>query len=63
MLELLEALNEVDGRGPMPEPVFAPGRAGEVMQSCLDPSRARRELKWKADVDLRDGLDRTLAGL
>jgi UDP-glucose 4-epimerase len=63
VLELLEALNEVDGRGPMPEPVFAPGRAGEVMQSCLDPSRARRELKWKADVDLRDGLDRTLAGL
>jgi UDP-glucose 4-epimerase len=63
VLELLEALNEVDGRGPMPEPVFAPGRAGEVMRSCLDPSRARRELKWKADVDLRDGLDRTLAGL
>jgi UDP-glucose 4-epimerase len=63
VLELLEALNEVDGRGPMPEPVFAPGRAGEVMQSCLDPSRARYELEWKADVDLRDGLDRTLAGL
>ena len=47
----------------MPEPQFAPERPGEVRRSCLDVTRARRELGWQAEVQLRDGLRRILAGL
>jgi UDP-glucose 4-epimerase len=63
VLELLAALSHVDGRGPMPDPTFAPERAGEVKHSCLDPTRARRDLGWEASVSLRDGLRRVLATL
>ena len=62
VLELIEALNEVSGRPPL-EPVFEPERPGEVRRSCLDVTRARRDLGWEATVDLRDGLRRILAGL
>jgi UDP-glucose 4-epimerase len=41
------------------EPVLAPLRAGELERSCMDPSRARHELGWRAQVDLPDGLMRT----
>jgi UDP-glucose 4-epimerase len=64
VLDLLDALHEVsDGYGALPEPVFAPARAGEVARSCLDVTRARRELGWEATVELRDGLRTILAGL
>jgi UDP-glucose 4-epimerase len=63
VLDLLAALSDVDGRGPMPDPVLAPARAGEVKHSCLDSSRASRELGWNAEVGLADGLRRTLSGL
>jgi UDP-glucose 4-epimerase len=62
VLDLLEALREVGGRE-LPEPRFAPARAGEVRRSCLDVERARRELGWRARTELRDGLRRILAGL
>src|SRR4051794_31224646 len=38
-----------------------PPRAGEIFRSCLDPSRAARELGWTAATDLATGLERTLA--
>src|SRR4051794_6932795 len=38
----------------------APARPGEVFRSCLDPSRAARELGWTAKTDLTAGLERTL---
>jgi UDP-glucose 4-epimerase len=60
LLDLLAALDEVDGHGPLPEAVFAPERAGEVKHSCLDPSRARSELGWEARTPLQAGLRRTL---
>ena len=63
VLELLEALRDVSDRGPVPDPEFAPDRPGEVRRSCLDVTRAERELGWKAEVDLREGLRRILAGL
>ena len=63
VLELLEALNEVSDRGPMKEPRFEPERLGEVRRSWLDVARAKRELGWQAEVSLRDGLRRILAGL
>jgi UDP-glucose 4-epimerase len=63
LLELVAALTEVSDRGPLLEPELAPERAGEVRRSCLDPSRAQRELGWEASVELRQGLLRVLAGL
>ena len=62
VLELIDALREVADR-PLPDPVFAPLRPGEVMRSCLDVSRAAKTLGWEARVGLRDGLRTILAGL
>jgi UDP-glucose 4-epimerase len=62
VLELIEALNEV-ADDPLPEPVFAPERLGEVRRSCMDVTRARSELGWEATVELHEGLRRILAGL
>ncbi|MEY2535866.1 MAG: UDP-glucose 4-epimerase [bacterium] len=42
------------------EPEFAPARLGELQRSALDVSRARIELGFTAEVDLEEGLRRTL---
>jgi len=42
-------------------PVHAPARAGEVLRSCLDASRAHELLGWEPQVPLADGLALTLA--
>ena len=64
VLELLSALDDVGDRfGSLREPRFAPERPGEVRRSCLDVSRAGRELGWEARVQLREGLRTILAGL
>ncbi len=63
VLDLIAALREVSGRADLPEPEFAPERPGEVRRSCLDVTRARRELGWEAQVELHDGLRRILASL
>jgi UDP-glucose 4-epimerase len=62
VLDLLQALRDV-GERELAEPRFEPARPGEVSRSCLDVSRARRELGWEAEVQLRDGLRTILAGL
>jgi UDP-glucose 4-epimerase len=62
VLDLLEALRDVSDHPPS-EPEFKPERPGEVRRSCLDVTRAREELGWEAQVGLRDGLRRILAGL
>ncbi len=62
VLDLIHALGDISG-GAMPEPRFAPDRPGEVRRSCLDVTRARRELGWEAQVELRDGLQRILSDL
>jgi UDP-glucose 4-epimerase len=64
VLDLIEALREVgERRGlELPQPAFEPERLGEVRRSCLDVSRARRELGWDARGMLREGLQRILAG-
>ena len=41
----------------------APERPGEVQHIALDPSRAREELGWQAQVELDEGLKRTLDSL
>lgn len=42
---------------------FAPGRAGEIERSCLDPSAAAAELGWRPAVPLANGLRRTLGAI
>lgn len=45
------------------EPTLADLRPGELKRSCLDTSRAQRELGWKAAVEIGDGLRRTYVAL
>jgi UDP-glucose 4-epimerase len=45
------------------EPRLADLRPGELQRSCLDSSRAQRDLGWRATVPLEDGLQRTYAAL
>jgi UDP-glucose 4-epimerase len=63
VLDLLDALRDVAPGRPLKDPVFAPDRPGEVRRSCLDVTRAHKELGWEATVSLRDGLRTILAGL
>ena len=45
------------------EPELAPLREGELERSCMDPSRARRELGWQAQIPLEQGLRETYGAL
>jgi UDP-glucose 4-epimerase len=45
------------------EPELAELRPGELLNSCLDPSRAERELGWRAEVPLAEGLRMTYDAL
>jgi UDP-glucose 4-epimerase len=62
VLDLVTALRDVADQ-PLPDPEFEPARPGEVRRSCLDVSRARQELHWEPQVQLRGGLRTILAGL
>jgi len=42
------------------EPKYVPKRPGEIDRICLDISRARRLLKWNAEVPLQEGARRTV---
>jgi UDP-glucose 4-epimerase len=42
---------------------LAPLRKGELERSCMDPSRARQELGWKATIGMKDGLSATYHAL
>ena len=59
--QLYQALQ--DAAGTTLEPQLAPLRPGELERSCLDPTRAARELGWHSEVDVRDGLKRTYRAL
>jgi UDP-glucose 4-epimerase len=45
------------------EPELADLRPGELQDSCLDPSLAQRELGWRAEVGLEQGLAMTYEAL
>ena len=62
VLELIEALNDVAERGPIPEPLFADERQGEVRHSCLDVPSAPVGARVEGRVELREGLGRILRG-
>ncbi len=59
VLELVARLGELGGRDDF-EPEFAPARTGEVQRIALDPGRAERDLGWRAETSLEDGLRLTL---
>jgi UDP-glucose 4-epimerase len=45
------------------EPRLAPLRDGELERSCMDPSKARRELGWNAEIALDRGVVDTYSAL
>jgi UDP-glucose 4-epimerase len=45
------------------EPRLAPLRSGELRRSCMDPSKAERELGWVAEIPLSRGLAETYRAL
>jgi UDP-glucose 4-epimerase len=59
VLELIEALKSLSGNDSF-EAEFAPERTGEVQAISIDAAKAERELKWRAEMDLGEGLRVTL---
>jgi UDP-glucose 4-epimerase len=59
VLELIESLKKLSGSEDF-DPEFAPERTGEVQQITIDASRAERELGWRAEMNLDQGLKVTL---
>jgi UDP-glucose 4-epimerase len=59
VLELIEALRGLSGNDGF-EPEFAPARTGEVQRITIDAGRAERELGWRAEMGLSEGLRVTL---
>jgi UDP-glucose 4-epimerase len=55
VLDLVEALRALEPGADF-TPEHAPARPGESQRSCLDPSRAERELQWRSRTELPDGL-------
>jgi len=45
------------------EPEFEPARPGELLRSCLDVTRAQRDLGLSPPTPLPEGLARTLKAL
>lgn len=45
------------------EPALEALRKGELQRSCMDPSRAKRELGWQAQIPLDRGLSETYQAL
>jgi len=56
--ELYERLRRISGKD-LP-PAHGPGKPGEQLRSCIDPSKAERFLGWRPEVDLDAGLKETL---
>jgi UDP-glucose 4-epimerase len=59
VLQLVEALAGLSGREDF-EPDFAPERTGEVQRITIDAGRAERELGWRPEMGLDEGLRITL---
>jgi UDP-glucose 4-epimerase len=62
VLQLIEALKALSGNQSF-EPEFAPERTGEVQAISIDAGRAERELGWRAEMDLEEGLRITLESI
>jgi UDP-glucose 4-epimerase len=62
VLALAAQLRDLEGADGF-EPEFAPARTGEVQRIAIDPARAERELGWRAETGLEEGLRLTLTSL
>jgi len=62
VLDLVEALRTLGGRDNF-EAELAPERPGEVQRITLDAGRAERELGWRPETGLEEGLRLTLDSL
>jgi UDP-glucose 4-epimerase len=62
VLELAARLAELGGAEDF-EPELAPPRPGEVQRISLDPGLAERELGWRAETGLEEGLRLTMGSL
>jgi UDP-glucose 4-epimerase len=61
VLDIVEVIKELEPEAAASfEPQFAQARLGEVARSCLDVTRAREELGFVAETDLRTGMRATL---
>jgi nucleoside-diphosphate-sugar epimerase len=58
LLDLLAILRRHLGDGA--EPVHTDPRPGDVRHTCADARAAARDLDWRADVGIEDGLARTV---
>jgi UDP-glucose 4-epimerase len=56
--QLYAALAQTAGTSRAPE--YGPGRPGEQMRSVILPARAQKELGWRPQVELPEGLAQTL---
>jgi UDP-glucose 4-epimerase len=61
VMTILRILRE-EAESPL-QPVMAPLRSAELERSCLDPTRAHRELGWQAEIRLEKGLQATYRAL
>ena len=59
LLELLQAIG--DALGARVEPRFGPPRAGDILHSQADITRAREELGYEVKVPFGEGIARTVA--
>jgi UDP-glucose 4-epimerase len=57
VLELVDAMRRATGREI--DPQHGPERLGDLQRSVLDPGLAERELGWRPEVSLEDGLRAT----
>ncbi|MBO7657043.1 UDP-glucose 4-epimerase GalE [Candidatus Saccharibacteria bacterium] len=61
VLEMVNAFEKVSGR-PLPYK-FAPRRAGDLAEIWADPSKAKNELNWQAELTIEDAIKDTLTFL
>ena len=59
VVTICESLRE--GVGSPVKAIHGPAKLGEQRRSCLMTSLARKVLGWKPEVDLKEGLQQTLA--
>jgi UDP-glucose 4-epimerase len=61
VMQIFRMLESVAGKSI--EPVLVPLRPRELERSCMDPTRAQRELGWHAAISIEDGLRSTYHAL
>jgi len=57
--ELLQTLCKLEGKNC--DPLYKPGREGDIKHSCADISNAKKDLGWEPQVKFEDGLKKLLA--